>query len=117
MWVVGVYCSGVYCYWVDVVKYGGVWVDFVYIVVDSLQVWDGVQCVYNVFWFQCIGNGLFQVVVFVDCKIGDGIGFIVVNLEGNDDKIGVLQGGFLVVVVIDFVVCVYGIYQFVYYDM
>ena len=52
-----------------------------------------------------------------DCKIGDGTGLIAANLEGNDDKIGALQGGFPVAVAADFAVRAHGIHQFAHHDM
>lgn len=96
MWIMGIYCSGIYCYWVDVIEYGGFWIDFCYVFVNLLQMWDGLQCVYDVVWFQCIGDCLFQVMMFINFKIGYGVGFIVVNLKGDYYEICILQCCFLV---------------------
>ncbi len=56
-------------------------------------------------------------VALADCKIGDGTGLIAANLEGNDDKIGALQGGFPVAVAADFAVRAHGIHQLAHHDM
>lgn len=78
---------------------------------------DGAQRAHNASRPQRIGNGLLQAVALADCKIGDGTGLIAANLEGNDDKIGALQGGFPVAVATDFAVRAHGIHQLAHHDM
>ena len=78
---------------------------------------DGAQRAHNASRPQRIGNGLLRAVALADCKIGDGTGLIAANLEGNDDKIGALQGGFPVAVAADFAVRAHGIHQLAHHDM
>lgn len=117
MRVAGVHRPGVHRHRVDVVKHGGVRADLAHIVADSPQVRDGAQRAHNASRPQRIGNGLLQAVALADCKIGDGTGLIAANLEGNDDKIGALQGGFPVAVATDFAVRAHGIHQLAHHDM
>ena len=117
MRVAGVHRPGVHRHRINVVKHGGVWADLGHVVADSPQVRDSAQRAHNASRSQRIGNGLLKAVAFTDFEIGDSTGFIAANLEGDDDKIGVAQGGFTIAMAANFAIRTNGIHQLSHHGM
>ena len=117
MRVAGVHRPGVHRHRINVVKHGGVRADLAHIVADSPQVRDGAQRAHNASRPQRIGNGLLKAMAFTDFKVSHGAGLVAANLEGDDDKIGVPQGGFTIAMAANFAIRADGIHQLSHHGM